>query len=292
MSDYEFRSSNSTNHTSSEGLARLVQNLVDRTAEAQATWERIERQAIPLLERIALALERGATIDHSSAPVPSGAVSSFGETSNDRSAAAEVRAAIDDRRWDRAQAILDGYSSQSAIDPKVAESLAIELTRSRDRAVAEWRERIDAARLANDAEGALNARDELAKILDGPDLKEVDRSMVAWLMKLIQRRLRTVPVGSDLAALATLVADRFGGTPEGASLRAALPTLRRSAGLCPRCSEAYLGVDDACPKCLAAAGQAATPALTLTFASEDDLDVVVQDAPPVDLNNAEIWRLP
>ncbi len=110
-------------------------------------------------------------------------------------------------------------------------------------------------------------------------------------MKLIQRRLRSIPVGSDLAALATQVATRFGGTPEGASLRAALPTLRRSAGLCPRCSEPYLGVDDACPKCLAEAGQTAAPTPTLTFVT-DDLDAIVGDSAPIDLNNAESWQVP
>ena len=165
------------------------------------------------------------------------------------------------------------------------------MTRSRDRAVADLNDRISAARLANDVDGALVAHEELTKILFGDDRKDLDRSMVAWLMKMIQRRLRTIPVGTDVATLATVVSERFGGTPEGASLRAALPTLRRSAGLCPRCSEPYLGVDDACPKCLAAAGQAASPAPTLTFV-EDDLDATVQDSLPVDLNNVEIWQLP
>ncbi len=292
MSDHEPESNDLAGHAGPDALARLVRTLVDRATEAQAAWDRIERQAIPLLERIALALERGGISGDSSASPLITEASTENETFVDRTAAVEVRAAIDDRRWDRARAILDGFVSQGAIDERAAESLAVELARSRDRAVADLRDRIGAARLANDAEGALIARDELAKILDGSALKEVDRSMVAWLMKLIQRRLRAVPVGSDLAALAALVADRFGATPEGASLRAALPTLRRSAGLCPRCSESYLGVDDACPKCLAAAGQAQTPTPTLTFASEDDLDMVVQDAPPVDFNNSEIWQLP
>ena len=38
------------------------------------------------------------------------------------------------------------------------------------------------------------------------------------------------------AALAARVAESFGDTPEGASLRAALPSLSRNAGLCPRCA--------------------------------------------------------
>jgi predicted amidophosphoribosyltransferase len=47
------------------------------------------------------------------------------------------------------------------------------------------------------------------------------------------------------------VADAFDSTPEGASLRAALPTLRRSVGLCARCGRPYNGIADACPACLA-----------------------------------------
>ena len=37
---------------------------------------------------------------------------------------------------------------------------------------------------------------------------------------------------------------------QGASVRAALPTLRRSVGLCPRCAQPYTGVAEACPRCL------------------------------------------
>jgi len=266
-----------------EPLARLVRSLHDQMTQERSARDRFERQVIPLLERIALALERGG--------IARSEVSSQGNPpAVERSVAADVRAAIDDRRWDRAQAILDGLDARDEPDPQVL-ALTIELNRSRDRAIADLSDRIEAARLASDAAGGLAAREELAQLLDADALKAVDRSMIAWLMKLIQRRLRSIPIGSDLAALATEVANRFGGTPEGASLRAALPTLRRSAGLCPRCAEPYLGVDDACPKCLAEAGQTPSATPTLTFVT-DDLDAVVSVAPPVDLNNVEIWQLP
>jgi predicted amidophosphoribosyltransferase len=58
-------------------------------------------------------------------------------------------------------------------------------------------------------------------------------------------------VQGDVAELAARAAESFGDTPEGASLRASLPTLRRSAGLCPRCAQPYAGIDEACPQCLA-----------------------------------------
>ncbi len=72
-------------------------------------------------------------------------------------------------------------------------------------------------------------------------------------MAMIQKRLRGGAMRPDVAILAARVAESLDATPEGASLRAALPTLRRSAGLCARCGEPYTGLADACPKCLATA---------------------------------------
>ena len=264
-----------------EPTGRLVQALLDQWAAERVARGDFERQTLAVMERIALALERLPAGAQVAAVPPGDEAASF---------AAEVRGAIDERRWERARAILDARAGDGTPDPRI-EALTIELDRARERAVADLHERLDAARQANDAAGALAARDELAEVLGIDDLKAVDRPLVAWLMKLIQRRLRSIPVGSDLAALATEVATRFAATPEGASLRAALPTLRRSAGLCPRCSEPYLGVDDACPKCLAEAGQAPSPTPTLTFVT-DDLDAIVDDSAPIDLNNAETWQLP
>ena len=66
-------------------------------------------------------------------------------------------------------------------------------------------------------------------------------------MALIQKRMRQGAMTTDIALLATRVAAAFDATPEGASLRAALPTLRRSVGLCARCGQPYTGIADACP---------------------------------------------
>ena len=260
-------------------LIRTLQALVDELSMARASWDRVERHAIPLLERIAVALEQGA-----------GSATPRDESQPERSDLGEVRAAIDEQRWDRARSILDGLPEATLQRPAVA-ALARELDRGHERAVVDLTGRIEAARQINDPDGALAARDELARLLPLDDLAEVDRTMIGWLMKAVQRRLRTVPVGADVAGLATAIADRFGASPEGASLRAALPTLRRSAGLCPRCAEPYLGVDDACPKCLEAAGVAAQPTPTLTFVA-DDLDAVVAETIPIDLNDAANWQIP
>ena len=53
-----------------------------------------------------------------------------------------------------------------------------------------------------------------------------------------------------MVQLAARFAENFAATVEGASVRASLPTLRRSVGLCPRCAQPYIGVADACPNCL------------------------------------------
>jgi hypothetical protein len=53
-----------------------------------------------------------------------------------------------------------------------------------------------------------------------------------------------------VVVLAAQVSEIFGATPDGASVRAALPTLRRSVGLCPRCAQPYVGSAAACPRCL------------------------------------------
>jgi hypothetical protein len=74
-------------------------------------------------------------------------------------------------------------------------------------------------------------------------------------LKLIHIRLRSGKIQPDVALLAGRVADVFSHTVEGASLRASLPTLRRSVGLCPRCAQPYTGIADACPSCLAPRAQ-------------------------------------
>ncbi len=112
-------------------------------------------------------------------------------------------------------------------------------------------------------------------------------------MTLIQKRLRTGTIRPDVVVLAARVAESFGGTTEGASLRASLPTLRRSAGLCPKCAEPYTGVGDACPKCLAAS-TAPSPELAPANPVEEAPDQPEPDdvvmGEPIDLNNERFWE--
>src|SRR5262249_6768562 len=84
-------------------------------------------------------------------------------------------------------------------------------------------------------------------LLAADALRALDRDLAKWFMALITRRLRTGSVRADVAVLAARVAEDLDDTPEGASLRASLPTLRRAAGLCPRCGQPYAGLAAAPP---------------------------------------------
>src|SRR5437763_175633 len=81
----------------------------------------------------------------------------------------------------------------------------------------------------------------VAPLLVADELRSLDRELARWCMGMIQKRLRTGTMGVDVATLAARVAESLDATTEGASLRAALPTLRRSAGLCARCARPYNG---------------------------------------------------
>jgi hypothetical protein len=264
-----------------DDLGRLIEILALQAEASRRLVDLIESRSLPLLERIAAALERAP-----SAP-PAIAENLRGRARG----LVEFRMAVDESRWDHAESIARELAIEFPDDPEIS-SLLDELGRSRQFAVDDLRQRIEAARQANDPDGAITSRDELARILRGESILEVDRSLVKWLMSLIQRRLRTGTIRVDVVVLAARVAESFGGTTEGASLRASLPTLRRCAGLCPKCAEPYAGVGDACPKCLAA-----SPAPIPTGSTENGVpddpepeDEVIGE--PVDLNNERFWQDP
>jgi hypothetical protein len=238
----------------------------------------LESRALPVLERIAIALERAPTIGSSA------------EVHMRGRDLADVRQAIDAGQWTLAESIVRELIVENPGDPRVA-ALADELARCRQFAVEDLRQRIEAARQANDPEGAIAARDELGLILQGDAIHEVDQTLVKWLMVLVQRRLRTGTVRPDVVALAGRISESFGGTTEGASLRASLPTLRRAAGLCPKCSEPYKGVGDACPKCLAASSAPTPSPASFEPEEAEETEPEVVDG-PIDLNNERFWQTP
>ncbi|WP_337177474.1 hypothetical protein [Paludisphaera sp.] len=140
-----------------------------------------------------------------------------------------------------------------------------------------WRERLQAAREANDAARVLELREEAPEGLDEPTLGELDAELGRWMLTFVHRRLRSGPLQMDVVALVERASETFGHTKEGASLRAALPTLRRGAGLCPRCARPYVGVWEACPECMGRP-EPPPPAIPGLATDEDD----DYDSPPVD----------
>jgi hypothetical protein len=169
---------------------------------------------------------------------------------------ARIREALDQRAWaEAAQRIEDLRSSDAPGAADRAERLLSELVRSREAQSADLKARLDAARSANDPDAVLDLHAELATLIATDARADADRELVGWFMRLLMRRMRTGTVREDVARLAERVAAAFPTTVEGASLRASLPTLRRSAGLCSTCGRAYTGVEPACPKCLAARTQ-------------------------------------
>ncbi|MFO0908504.1 MAG: hypothetical protein U0794_09105 [Isosphaeraceae bacterium] len=253
------------------GAAALLHAQADQT-ESTA---RIEQHLSDGLERLAAAIERMAT---RSVPVASPADTHLTRL-------AELRQAIRTRAWSDASALIAEIQATHPDDPEVMR-LATELAAARQTAAADLIARIAAAREVNDPERVLELRDELAGHgLTEPEAQhELDRDLARWFMILIHRRLRTGSIRADVAVLAGRVAQSLDGTAEGASLRASLPTLRRAAGLCPRCAQPYKGVADACPSCLAGAlnatappapsdvSPAPEPIVTATAGADDDLE--------------------
>ena len=167
-------------------------------------------------------------------------------------ALAEIRVALKKAEWDQAEALIETFSDNHQDDHAVA-PLRNDLKAARQSAAAALRVRLDAAREAKDPDRVLEHREALAPLLEPEERVELDRGLARWFMALIQKRLRPGVMTLDLAVLASRVASAFDSTPEGASLRAALPTLRRSVGLCARCGQPYTGLADACPACLGTA---------------------------------------
>lgn len=186
------------------------------------------------------------------------------------------RVALAELRWVEAEAALVGLEPGDE-----ATRLSAELANAKVRAAERVRDELTAAKGVNDPARAVELRDALVPLLSSESLREIDLDLVKWLLAAVMKRLRTGTVGEDVASLAATVADRFGHTTEGASLRASLPTLRRSAGLCPRCARPYRGIADACPACLKAARLAAQPAPppVADLASPDEQDDPISSDP-------------
>jgi hypothetical protein len=164
---------------------------------------------------------------------------------------AEIRRSIRAGQWSEARLLLDAFSDELPDDTRLF-SLEEELRSARSEAIESHAAQLDAARRVNDPERVLELHQGMMPLLDHEARASLEADLSKWFLKLIHNRLRTGKIQAEVAILAGRIADVFCHTVEGASLRASLPTLRRSAGLCPRCAQPYTGLANACPQCLAA----------------------------------------
>jgi hypothetical protein len=234
-------------------FAELIDVFVDGAEAAGRTADLIELQLVPALGRLASALEPSASGSNLVPPPDPG------DEARHQTLAA-FRRAIGAGRWSQAERLAQAFARDFPAAPEAA-TLDAELARGRQAAIDALRARLDDARRANDPDRVIDLRDALTEHIRGEPLRDLDREVVRWLVGQVQARLKAGANRPDVAVLAGRVADSFGDTPEGASLRAALPNLRRTAGLCPRCGRPFTGRAEACPRCLTGGPN---PSTTLT----------------------------
>ena len=232
--------------------SELVEVFTD-TAEAAAETNRlIETQVVPALGRAALAMERLAAASAAAGMTTTAAAAPSAEEASARASAA-VRQAVRQGRWGRAEHLLRDFRRGHPGASGEADALDAELAEARRAEADDLRARLDAALAGDDPDRVIASRDALTQHLRGPALDDLDRRVVRWLAGRVRDRAKAGPVTPGLADLAARVADSFGDTAEGAAVLAALPGLRRRAGLCPRCARPHPARDDsdACPDCQA-----------------------------------------
>lgn len=108
---------------------------------------------------------------------------------------------------------------------------------------------LEAAREAGDVASALGFRDALTEHIRGEALHALDQDLAVWITRLVERRVRDQTADWEVAAWVGRAIDSLGDMPETASLRSALPVIRRRAGLCTVCGQAVAGGRAVCGRC-------------------------------------------
>jgi hypothetical protein len=196
-------------------------------------------EGLELLERIAESLEKR----------PESVVSPAAPTLDRVRSMAEIVRAAKAADWVEVENRFRDFEADFPDDPQLP-GLKEELVRTRDNFIKMGLDQLGAAQAVSDADRVFEIYQTIAPSLDPDRRATLDPELAKWFLALIHRRLRTGKVQAEVVQLAARFADNFGATVEGASVRASLPTLRRSVGLCPRCAQPYIGVADACPNCL------------------------------------------
>jgi hypothetical protein len=227
-------------------LVGLVVTAVQRGVEALDRAEEWRDRQAERWDRLARDLEAIVSSTRAESIRPATA---NGDDPTRRDAVDAIRRAILNKDWREADRLMGPLRADEGPDPEL-DRLGREIEHGRGQEVETRLERIRASREVGDAEGVLELYQEAAPLLDPPIRKSLDDDLARWFMSQIQRRLRSGTIQPEVVTLSARVSELFGGTAEGASLRAGLPTLRRTVGLCPRCGGPYIGVSDACPVCL------------------------------------------
>jgi hypothetical protein len=219
----------------STAIVGLIDRDSRRARELAAHLDRANR----LLERLVEVLEqRGET--RRSQPGPD-----FGRAQ----AVSRIESATQSAQWSEALTLLDEFEAAYPGDAKSA-SLRTALERARQGTLDERLAELKAAREVNDPARVLELYRAIAPALEPEARHAIQTELAKWFLALIYRRLRAGKIQPEVVDLAGRFAESFAATVEGASVKAALPTLRRSAGLCTRCAQPYTGMAQACPECL------------------------------------------
>ncbi len=222
-------------------IAAAVEVCRDRDARLDAARLEWGDRTSAAIERLAAALEsRG--VSGPAAPI---------EDRRDRTRLiSELGQALRENRLDEAWTLLDRLDAEFPDEP-ARQNLREQLESARRHQSEERLAQIGAARRVNDADRVLELYAAAGPSLEFDRRSELERDLARWFLDLIHRRLRVGRIQPEVVGLAARAAEVFGATVEGASLRASLPVLRRSVGLCPRCARPYAGTEAACPQCLA-----------------------------------------
>jgi hypothetical protein len=253
-------------------LATVIVAHLDR---ADRTSEELLKQAtvgVQVLERINLTL--GSRVEQLASGSPS--------PSDREGFLAGIEGATRSGQWADAAALLEAFGARFPEDPNLP-GLTAQLDAGRRRAARDQMAQLEAARQVNDPTRVLELYQAVGPALELEQRTALERDLASWFLSLMHRRLRTGKIQPEVVALATQVAETFATTAAGASMRAALPTLRRSVGLCPRCAQPYAGIADACPKCLAGVPHrvgATTPDPAAMPGHNDGLEHPADDSDP------------
>lgn len=228
--------------------ADLIDLWIDNEVAAEKTADLVERQLVPGVLRVCQLLEKtNESIAGVSTAKPP-ATASTAATEARQQAIDAVREAIRREWWDQARRLAAAFAEQFPEAPE-AKDLAAQVETAHHRKVQSLREQLDQAERSSDAEVMLNVRDRLSAYLNGTELYQVDRRVAHWMATFLREALANGKA-KQVVHLAERVVDAFGdSTNEGAQVRSALPTLRRSAGLCPDCGQPYDVSLVRCPAC-------------------------------------------